>query len=225
MRELDDLLAVSPWWGALDGEQRARVRATTRVADIGAGGLVVDRGEPVTAWIGVIDGLVNLCNTDGRGKIVALAGIIAGGWFGEGSLLKDEPRRFQALATRDSRVAHMPRETFLWLLDNSIGFNRFVILQLNERLGFFIAALESQRLLSPEGRLARCIAQFFNAQLYPAVDKRLDFTQQELGLLSGLSRQRVNQALKVLEDAGLIEVRYGAVSVVSIDGLRRYGAP
>ncbi|MEZ5660073.1 MAG: Crp/Fnr family transcriptional regulator [Burkholderiaceae bacterium] len=224
MRELDDLLEVSPWWHALTAPQRERARAAIRVVDVAANGMVVDRGEPVLSWIGVVDGLVSLCNTDHTGKTVALAGITRGGWFGEGSVLKDEPRRFQAFATRDSRVAHMPSETFLWLLDNSIGFNRFVILQLNERLGFFISALESQRLFGPEARLARCIAQFFNP-LYPARDLQLDFTQQELGMLSGLSRQRVNQALKVLEDEGLIEVRYGAVSVVSVQGLLHYGEP
>lgn len=223
MAELNDLLAVSAWWPELEPDQQARVRRMIRVCDVAAGGVVVDCGEPVTSWIGVIDGLVHLCNTDSRGKTVALAGIVRGGWFGEGSMLKDEPRRFQALAMRDCRIAHMPRETFLWLLDTSIPFNRFVILQLNERLAYFIGALESQRLHSPEGRLARCIAQLFNPQLYPAADRELRFTQQELGLLSGLSRQRVNQALKVLEQAGLIEVRYGAVSVVSVEGLLRFG--
>ncbi|MEZ5650767.1 MAG: Crp/Fnr family transcriptional regulator [Burkholderiaceae bacterium] len=223
MRELDDLLEVSAWWPTLTAEQRQRARASIRVVDVGASGLVVDRGDPVRSWIGVVDGLVSLCNTDRRGKTVVLAGIVRGGWFGEGSVLKNEPRRFQAYATRDCRIAHMPSDVFLWLLDNNIGFNRFVILQLNERLGFFISALESQRLLSPEGRLARCIAQFFNPQLYPASDSQLNFTQLELGMLSGLSRQRVNQALRVLEDSGLIEVRYGAVSVVSVDGLMHYG--
>ena len=43
-----------------------------------------------------------------------------------------------------------------------------------------------------------------------------------LGQLVGLSRQRVNQSLKVLEQAGLLEIEYGAVRVLDLDGLRRY---
>ena len=42
---------------------------------------------------------------------------------------------------------------------------------------------------------------------------------QELGQLAGLSRQRVNQALKRLEQAGLLRVEYGGVTVLSLDGL------
>jgi hypothetical protein len=43
---------------------------------------------------------------------------------------------------RKSVVAGLPVDTFHWLLDHSIGFNRFVMNQLNERLGQFIAARE-----------------------------------------------------------------------------------
>jgi DNA-binding GntR family transcriptional regulator len=37
----------------------------------------------------------------------------------------------------------------------------------------------------------------------------LRITQQELGYLVGLSRQRVNQALRALQDAGVIRIEYG----------------
>ncbi len=37
-------------------------------------------------------------------------------------------------------VALMDRSTFFWLFENSVGFNRFLVRQLNERLGQFIGA-------------------------------------------------------------------------------------
>jgi CRP/FNR family cyclic AMP-dependent transcriptional regulator len=48
----------------------------------------------------------------------------------------------------------MPRTTFLWLLDSSIPFNRFLLTQLNERLGQFIALVEYDRMLEPDARVA-----------------------------------------------------------------------
>jgi DNA-binding GntR family transcriptional regulator len=48
----------------------------------------------------------------------------------------------------------------------------------------------------------------------------LRITQQELGYLVGLSRQRVNEALKSLQAGGLIRVEYGGVRVLDLDGLR-----
>jgi CRP/FNR family transcriptional regulator, cyclic AMP receptor protein len=40
----------------------------------------------------------------------------------------------------------MARDTFTLLLESSNAFNRFLIIQLNERLGQFIAMVEHDRL-------------------------------------------------------------------------------
>ena len=112
--------------------------------------MVLRKGEPAAHWIGVLDGLLKLSNVSPEGKMVTIAGIPAGGWFGEGSLLKDEPRQYDVVALRDSLVALMPRATFSWLLDQSIPFNRFLLVQLNERLGQFIATVECDRMLDPD---------------------------------------------------------------------------
>jgi DNA-binding transcriptional ArsR family regulator len=58
--------------------------------------------------------------------------------------------------------------------------------------------------------------------LYPKVGSRLDLTQQEIGYLSGVPRQRVNRALQILEAAGLVEARYGALHVLDLPGLMRF---
>jgi CRP/FNR family cyclic AMP-dependent transcriptional regulator len=65
----------------------------------------------------------------------------------------------------------LPIDTFHWLLDHSIGFNRFVMNQLNERLGQFIAAREIDRMNNPDIRVARSLASLFNPVLYPASAK------------------------------------------------------
>jgi CRP-like cAMP-binding protein len=222
MRTLGDLLATSAWLPALAPEWRARVEAETVSRLCPAGTLVCRRGERVDQWIGVIDGLVKMANVSADGKPTSFTGIGTGGWFGEGSLLKDEPRRYDIVALRDSTIAYMPRATFLALLDHSMPFNRFLLTQLNERLGQFIAMVEHDRLLGPDARLARSLAGLFNPVLYPQVGASLPVSQEELGQLVGLSRQRVNQALKVLERAGLLRIEYGGVTVLDIDGLRRF---
>jgi CRP-like cAMP-binding protein len=190
---------------------------------LSAGGFACRKGEPVEYWIGVIEGLLKLSIDSPEGRTATLTGIPAGGWFGEGSLLKTEPRRYDAVALRDSRVALMPRATFDRLLDSSIGFNRFLLHQLNERLAQFIAMLEYERLLDPDARVARCLAWLFNPFLYPGVRQRLQVTQEEIGYRSGVSRQRVNQALQALEGAGLLKAQYGGVTVLDVNGLGRYG--
>ena len=47
-------------------------------------------------------------------------------------------------------------------------------------------------------------------------------SQEEIGYLSGVSRQRVNQALRVLEGAQLLRIEYGGITVLDVEGLKRY---
>ena|SRR5690242_15235140 len=118
----------------------------------------------------------------------------------------------------------MPEATFHWLLDTSIAFNRFLLNQLNERLSFFIGMIEQDRLLDPDARVARSLSSLFNRQLYPAAKPDVQISQEEIGYLAGVSRQRANQALQALEAAGLVKVHYGSISVLDVEGLRRYGS-
>jgi CRP/FNR family cyclic AMP-dependent transcriptional regulator len=102
----------------------------------------------------------------------------------------------------------------LLLLDASVTFHRFVLTQLNERLGQFVAMVKHNRLLRPQARLATELAALFNPVLYPGQRRSIPITQQELAHLVGLSRQRVNRALKRLRYAGLVHVNYGSITIV-----------
>ena len=118
-------------------------------------------------WCGVVSGLLRMGTVSRGGKAMSFAGLTAGAWFGEGTVLKSEPRRYDMVALRDSRLALMDRATFFWLYENSVAFNRFLVAQLNERLGQFIGLVEYGRTLDATGRLARSIASLFNPLLYP----------------------------------------------------------
>src|SRR6202023_1297459 len=93
------------------------------------------RGDQFEYWTGVVTGLARMGTVSRGGKATSFAGLTAGAWFGEGSVLKKEARRYDGVALRDPRLALMDRTTFVWLFENSVGFNRFLVRQLNERLG------------------------------------------------------------------------------------------
>ena len=190
------------------------------MGDALSGDFVCRIGRPVTYWFGVVDGLLKMSSDSPDGHSMTFTGVPPGGWFGEGTALKREPYRYNIQALRKSVVAGLPVDTFHWLLDHSIGFNRFVMNQLNERLGQFIAAREIDRMANPEVRVARSLAALFNPVLYPGVGELLRITQQELAYLVGLSRQRVNEALTALATQGVIRVEYGGLRVLSLAALR-----
>jgi CRP-like cAMP-binding protein len=215
-------LAGISWLRVLSEPDRERAVRSLRVAPARAGERLVRVGGPPTYWFGVVDGLLKMSNDTAAGGTITYTGIPPGAWFGEGTLLKREPYRYNIEALRDSVVAGLPIEDFHALLDSSIPFNRSVMNLLNERLGQFIAAREIDRESDPESRVAGSLAQLFHPVLYPGVGSLLRITQQELGYLVGLSRQRVNQALAALAGHGLIRVEYGGVRVLDLAGLRAF---
>jgi CRP/FNR family transcriptional regulator, cyclic AMP receptor protein len=223
VRTFPQMLEASPWTRALDPDEIARIERETLVRDLPVGVPVCRKGENVEHWIGLVDGLVKMTNVGADGRTTTLAGMTSGGWFGEGSLLRDKLRKYDVVTLRDSRVAYMPRATFNRLLDSSISFNRFLLMQLNERLAQFITAVENERLLEPDARVARSVAGLFNPVLYPDQTQDVLLSQEEIGYLSGVSRQRVNQALRVLDKAGLLRVEYGRIRVLDLEGLRAFG--
>ncbi len=213
-------LAAIPWLGLLAWPERERAEADLKIADASPGDYVCRVGRPVTYWFGVVDGLLKMSTDNAQGQTMTFTGVPPGGWFGEGTALKRESYRYNIQALRKSRVAGLHVDTFHWLLDHSIGFNRFVMNQLNERLGQFIAAREIDRMGNPNLRVARSLAALFNPVLYPGVGEVLRITQQELAYLVGLSRQRVNEALTALSAQGSIRVEYGGLRVLDLGALR-----
>jgi CRP-like cAMP-binding protein len=111
----------------------------------------------------------------------------------------------------------------MWLFENSVAFNRFLVRQLNERLGQFIALVEYDRSLDASARVARNIASLFNPVLYPDAGMHLEISQEEIGLLSGLSRPVTNKSLQALEAKGLLRLERNGLTVLNLEGLRDFG--
>lgn len=218
-------LETSPWGRNLAWAELDRVRRDCFERRVPAEGHVARMDDPSEHWIGVIEGLVKMSVTAADGKVSTLTGLRAGGWFGEGSLLKREPRRYDVIALRETRVALMPRATFEWLRATSLPFNHYLQNLLNARLGLFIGLLENDRLLDADARVARCLASLFNPDLYPEPGPYVDLLQAEIGLLSGVSRQRANAALQRLQLAGLVRIERRGITVLDLPGLRSFAGP
>jgi CRP/FNR family cyclic AMP-dependent transcriptional regulator len=216
-------LKLIPWFGLLKENERNRIESQLVVSDPMPGDYVCRMGRQATYWFGVVEGLLKMSTDSASGRTITFTGVPPGGWFGEGTAIKRETYRYNIMALRRSVVAGLPIDTFHWLLDNSIGFNRFVMNQLNERLAQFIEAREIDRSTDPDVRVARNLAALFNPTLFPGVGEILRITQQELAYLVGLSRQRVNVALNRLEEQGAIRIEYGGMRVLNLAALRASG--
>lgn len=220
---LPSLFASCAWFRALAPGHQALVLAGAHAEHMEGGAWIARRQEPSDYWIGVHTGLIKLAIYNASGRSCTLSGVPPGGWFGEGSVIKRELRKYDVACIQPSLVMFVPSGTFHTLLESSLPFNAFVIRQLNNRMGEFIASIQNSRLLDVDARVAQSLAQLFNPDLYPETGHTLAISQEEVGLLAGASRQRINQALQNLERFGILRLSYNQIDVLDLARLSAFG--
>lgn len=207
-------LNAHPWFSELPAQNQADIAEQVYTLRANKGEVMLHAGEQVKGWYAVLSGLVKLQSQSAQGRLSVFLGVSAGEWFGEGSALKAEPRRYDVIALRDSELMCLPQPVFEHLCAQNMRFNQALVAHLNMRLGQAMAFIEAERIRSPEQRVA--------LYLSPMVWRRsaqLNLSQEELGNLVGLSRQTVNKVLKSLAQRGLVAVEFGRISILDNNGL------
>ena len=104
----------------------------------------------------MIEGLAKMSSDWATGNHLQLPESPPAAGSAKASMLKrGAARRYDVVACATRASLGMKRETFHRLLDHSIPFNRFIVTQINERLGLFISLLESERLADVDARRPR----------------------------------------------------------------------
>jgi CRP/FNR family cyclic AMP-dependent transcriptional regulator len=206
-----------PWHGSLPSVQQADLLDHLSLIRGEKGDCLLPEGAQVKGWYAVLSGLVKLQSTSSDGRVSAFLGVPAGEWFGEGSALKAEPRRYAVIALRETTLMCLPRADFEHLQTSSLAFNQYLVAHLNRRLGQAMALIEAGRLRSPEERVALYLSRVF----WPGT-RKLSLSQEELGYLVGLSRQTVNRVLRHMERLGLVSLAFGRVDILDEPALMNF---
>ena len=218
------VLRTAGFAAAIGEEALRRLRREMHERHVEAGAHVAWKGDVVEHWAVVIDGMVKIEAAAADGRKTTLLGITTGGWFGEAALLGDGRWPFDVIATRATRLGLMPRAAFERLLGTSIAFNRFLLGQFNARLSQFVRRCEHLRFSEAGEHVAHCLAELFDAHLYPRTERRLALSQEEVAHLVGISRPTANRALHELERQGVLSVAYGSIVVHDPEALQRLGS-
>src|SRR5204863_10076229 len=139
---------------------------------------ILHANQEVVGRYAVLTGLVKLQSQLSQGRRQGYLGIPGGEWFGEGSVMKTEPRRYDVIALRDTELLCLPRDIFDELYATNIPFNHSISKHLNMRLGQAMVIIETMRLRSPDQR----VAMYLGPLLWHG-SKRMSLSQEELGIL------------------------------------------
>ncbi|MFI8617181.1 Crp/Fnr family transcriptional regulator [Acidovorax sp. NPDC077693] len=210
-------IEAQPWFASVPAALQERLRAEVFSIQGDKGAVMMPAGSAVQGWYAVLSGLVMLQSPASKGRSSAFIGVPDGEWFGEGSAMKPEPRKYNVVALRPTTLLCLPLPLFNALREAHLGFNQFLVLHLNMRLGQAMTIIEAGRTQSTEHRVA-----LYLSRLFWRSTRRLNLTQDELGQLVGLSRQTVNRVLQTLEGLGIVSLDFGKVAIVDDDALSAY---
>jgi CRP-like cAMP-binding protein len=218
-----DLLQTSTWFLALPAPVQDALRPQIVETAVAAGEALGRRGEMPGYWYGVIDGLFKWSVSMADGRTVSLGGQLTGSWFGEGTLIRGQPRNADVVALRDSRVALMPVDLFHALRRTQPGFTEFLLRQINERLHWFMGKDADQSLLGADALVARALTGLLHPLHNPQESPHLRISQEELASMASVSRPRCNQALTRMREQGWIRTEYGGITLLDMAALQALG--
>lgn len=171
---------------------------------------------------GVLEGSISLgyIDVNGNEAIAAIAEPIM--WFGEISLIDNQPRSHDAIALKKSVVLQIPGEPLKeFLLKNPYYWYYFALLTSQKLRYVFLEQIAIQTQTISQ-RLAQRLLFILEGYGNRAAinDLNIQISQDQLANMLTVSRQTVNQELNQFEKQGVIQLGFKKIQVIDLNKLK-----
>jgi len=215
-------LQAGRWFSELPEGLRNAIIGRARVHRVVAGTRITQRGEAAGNWVGVARGAVRLGTALSDGRVFTLDFMGPGQWFGDIALCDNRVEDLDMVAHVPSTLLIVGKPDMHELMELSIEF-RDALLQLNcQRLRRMYKRCEERHALSLPQRLAHQVlrlARRFGRATANGLRIDLAVSQGDLASMVGGSRQRVNRALRQMQQLGIMQLGPQRLLVLDIEGL------
>ena len=198
------ILQKVPLFGQLAPSELERVAEITRERSYPRNSVILFEDDPGDALYVVAKGQVKvvLIGEDGREVILSVLG--EGDFFGEMSLIDEEPRSAHVIAMEDSNLLVIRREDFQAILQQSPGIAMGLLRELSRRLRRVDEKVGSLVLLDVNGRVAQLLLELADEAGSNKITRRL--THHTIAQMIGSSRGTVSRTMRELVEKGYIEI-------------------
>jgi len=214
-----DFLATVPLLSRIDPGELQRLAAVTRERQYSKGSVILFENDPGDALFIVRQGRVKvvLVGEDGREVILGVLG--PGEYFGELSLIDEQPRSAHVIAMEDSVLLALRSDDFRRRVEATPAMAWSMLLELSRRLRRADGKIGALALLDVPGRIARLL-------LDAAADAGGDrlakpLTHQTIAQMIGASRETVSRAMVEFQEAGWIAVERRTIRITDRSALER----
>jgi CRP-like cAMP-binding protein len=208
-RERNLLRSVSIF-SDLDSTSAAALERLAEVREFPEGAVVVSQDEPGDSLFVLVSGRVKVVLYGDSGREIILSMFkTPGDFFGEMSLLDNQPRSATVMSAERSRLLVLSRRDFQAHIEANPRTALRVLTELSRRLRQADGVIGNLALLDVYGRLAgklRELAAAEGEESEEGVVLRQRPTQAEIAAMIGTSRETVSRALSDLARRGLVIV-------------------
>lgn len=212
-----DVLRRVPLFSDLAEAELARFAEVLREREYPKNSVILFEDDPGDALYVVSTGQVKVVLIGEDGREVILSVLTDGDFFGEMSLIDDEPRSAHVIAMKDSHLLVLRREDFQAQLEVQPKIALKLLRVLVQRLRRADEKIGGLVLLDVNGRVARLLLDMADEGGGPKITRRL--THHTIAQMIGSSRETVSRAMRELVGRGFIEVTRREISIKDRDGL------
>jgi len=189
-----------------------------------AGRNVMTVDQPGEVVYIILHGTVKIHIEQGeRDVILAILG--RGDMLGEMSLIDSVGRSASAMTLENTLMLWMDKTTFNYMLDNFPPVARNLVKIMSARVRLSDQLIQALATLDVNGRVARQLLAFaekYGLEKDGVTKISIALTQGDIADLVGASRKRVNQAMVLFKEQGLIDDADGRIAIKDGEGLAKY---
>lgn len=178
-------------------------------------------GDTFNGIYAVLDGRVRLgyIDIEGNESVAAIVEPIM--WFGEISLVDQQPRSHDAIAVGKCVILHIPSLIMNDFLAQHPQYWFHIAQLTSQKLRFAFLELISIQTQHIQQRLAQRLMFILNGYGNHAyIEKNtIHLSQDQLALMLKCSRQTINQELHLLEQQGILKIAFKKIEILDINQL------
>ncbi len=208
---LAPVLRRVPLFAELSEAEIARLGDIARDRSYPKNSVILFEDDPGDSLYVVVTGLVKVVLIGEDGREVILSVLKEGDFFGEMSLIDDQPRSAHVIAMEDSNLVVLRREDFQHRLREAPSISLGMLRALSRRLREADEKIGGLVLLDVNGRVAKLLLTMADENDGVHITRRV--THHTIAQMVGSSRETVSRTMRDLAERGLIEVTRKVITI------------
>lgn len=195
---------------------------TTKIFHLGE--TIFAQGDPARFLYYLEDGMALTYYGNEEGKERGVMAVWPGEFFGTASFLQEEEHRTTVVAMKQCRVLIVDTVAYRTCAEKYPQFMPDVMNELSREVRVLFEQLADSSLLESDVKVARFLCRRVEREHCRKQGKKvlLDFSQEMISRMLGLSRWTVNQALNQFQELGWVSTGYRSIEIKDYTALREF---